>query len=151
LAYPLAALRSLIDRPVAHFDLVIDGEHFDVDGMDCMITNFGSIGILGASVAPGISFSDGFLDVVVIRQIDSLSLGRLIENALGFPEAAALLPRWRARKVSVSATPPQKISSDGELLGETPIEISIIPGAVWIVTPPLANSGVTESAQTPAG
>ncbi len=150
LAYPLAALRSLIDRPISHFDLVIDGEHFDVDGVDCMITNFGKIGILGASVAPDISFSDGFLDVIVIRPVDSLSLGRLIENALGLPEAAALLPRWRARKVSVSATPPQKVSADGEVVGETPVEISIIPDALWIVTPVVANSAVPETTETPA-
>ena len=135
LAYPIAALQALIDRPVSRYTLILDEEKVEMDVLDCMVTNMGSIGVLGATLANNISVSDGLLDVILIRKADVASLGELVGSMTGLTDPANLLPHWQVRKVSITADPPQKITADGEVLGDTPVEISILPGAIRVIVP----------------
>jgi YegS/Rv2252/BmrU family lipid kinase len=135
LAYPIAVLQSLADRPTSHYALTIDDEKIEMDVLDCMVTNLGSVGVLGASFAQNISVDDGLLDVILVRKADLTSLGELIGSLSGSTDPAKLLPHWQARKVSVDADPPQQVTADGEVLGTTPVVISVLPGAVHIIVP----------------
>lgn len=135
LAYPMAALQALIDRPVSHYRLTLDGAEVEMDVLDCMVTNLGSIGVLGATLASNISVSDGLLDVILIRKADVASLGELIGSVTGFTDPVKLLPHWQVRNVSIAADPPQRITADGEVLGHTPVDINILPGAIRIIVP----------------
>ncbi|HEY3341523.1 MAG TPA: diacylglycerol kinase family protein [Anaerolineae bacterium] len=135
LAYPIAALQALRDRPVAHYALVLDGERIEIDGLDCMVTNLGSIGILGATIAGNISVSDGLLDVIVIRGADAMSLGQLVGSLTGLPDPANPLPHWQVRNASITADPPQRVTADGEMLSTTPVDIKVLPGAIHIIVP----------------
>jgi diacylglycerol kinase (ATP) len=135
LAYPIAALQALRDRPVEHYTLLLDGEKVEIDGLDCMVTNMGSIGVLGASIAGNISVSDGLLDVIVIRGVDAMSLGQLVGSMIGIPDLANPLPHWRVRSATIVADPPQSVTADGEVLGTTPVDIKILPSAIRIIVP----------------
>jgi YegS/Rv2252/BmrU family lipid kinase len=135
LAYPIAALQSLIDRPVSRYTLILDEEKVEMDVLDCMVTNMGSTGVLGATLANNISVSDGLLDVILIRKADVASLGELVRSMTGQADPANLLPHWQVHKVSITTDPPQKVTADGEVLGETPVEISILPGAIRVIVP----------------
>ena len=135
LAYPIAALQALIDRPVSRYTLILDEEKVEMDVLDCMVTNMGSIGVLGATLANNISVSDGLLDVILIRKADVASLGELVGSMTGLADPANLLPHWQVRKVSITTDPPQKVTADGEVLGDTPVEISILPGAIRVIVP----------------
>jgi YegS/Rv2252/BmrU family lipid kinase len=133
LAYPIAVLQALADRPTSHYTLTIDDEKVDMDVLDCMVTNLGSAGVLGASFAKNIRVDDGLLDVILLRKADVSSLRELIASATGSTDPAKILPHWQARKVSIVADPPQQVTADGEVLGSTPVNISILPGAVHII------------------
>jgi YegS/Rv2252/BmrU family lipid kinase len=135
LAYPIAALQALRDRPVAHYTLVLDGEKVEIEGLDCMVTNLGSIGMLGATIAGNISVSDGLLDVIVIRRADAMSFGQLVGSMTGMADPANLLPHWQVRNANITADPPQHIATDGEVLGSTPVDIKVLPRAVHIIVP----------------
>ena len=135
LAYPIAALQSLIDRPVSRYTLTLDGEKVEMDVLDCMVTNLGSIGMLGATLADHISVSDGLLDVILIRKADVASLGELIGSVTGLADPANLLPHWQVRNASIVADPPERVTADGEVLGSTPVDIRVLPGAVRIIVP----------------
>ena len=135
LAYPIAALQALIDRPVSRYTLILDEEKVEMDVLDCMVTNMGSIGVLGATLANNISVSDGLLDVILIRKADVASLGELVGSMTGLSDPANLLPHWQVHKVSITTDPPQKVTADGEVLGDTPVEISILPGAIRVIVP----------------
>ncbi len=49
LAYPIAMIQSLAERPTSHYTLTIDDEKVDMELLDCMVTNVSSIGVLGAT------------------------------------------------------------------------------------------------------
>jgi diacylglycerol kinase (ATP) len=135
LAYPMAALQALFDRPVSRYTLRLDEEQVEMDVLDCMVTNLGSLGMLGATLAEDISVSDGLLDVILIRKADVASLGELFGSVTGLADPANLLPHWQVRHVSVAADPPQRVTADGEVLGATPVEISVLPGAIRVIVP----------------
>src|SRR4029453_6847669 len=83
LAYPVAALQALLEPPVSHYTLTLDGQTVEIDGLNCMVTNLGSIGVLGATLSNDISVTDGRLDVIVIRNTDLAHLTTLAAKVAG--------------------------------------------------------------------
>ena len=143
-------MQALVDRPVSHYTLTLDGEKVEMDVLDCIATNIGSIGMLGATLAGNISVSDGLLDVILIRKADVASLGELVGSMTGLAGPANLLPHWQVHNVSVAADPPQRVTADGEVLGSTPVDIRILPGAIRVIVPAGAiQKGAIQSQSEP--
>ena len=95
-------------------------EVVETEGLTCVIANSGIItpnsGIPGRGVlsfAPGISVSDGVLDVVVIRRGDLGSLLAVAASMVAGNEDAEPLLHWKVREAQVEADPPQTIQLDG--------------------------------------
>jgi diacylglycerol kinase (ATP) len=93
----------------------------------------------GMRIAPGADPADGLLDVVVVRDMSRLKLlwcfPEVFRGAhLGRPEVTVTrLPRLR-----VEADRPLEIFADGEFVGYTPVQVSVLPGGVKVVTAPSA-------------
>ncbi|MCL5996957.1 MAG: YegS/Rv2252/BmrU family lipid kinase, partial [Chloroflexi bacterium] len=135
LAYPVAALQALREPPMSHYTLTLDGQTVEIDGLNCMVTNLGSLGVLGATLSNNISVSDGLLDVIVVRSVDVTSLAALAAKVTGLADPQDQLPHWQAREVCIVADPPQGITADGEVLGQTPVEVKVLPRAVRVIVP----------------
>ncbi|MGW8249964.1 MAG: hypothetical protein ACWGO1_04925 [Anaerolineales bacterium] len=45
------------------------------------------------------------------------------------------LQHWQATQISIRAEPAQPMHVDGEMVGETPVEIQVVPKAVKILVP----------------
>ena len=147
LAYALNTLRELRDPQVSRYRLTLDGEVVETEGLTCVIANSGIItpnsGIPGRGVlsfAPGISVSDGVLDVVVIQSGNLGSLLSVAASMMAGNEDAAPLSHWRAREVTVEADPPQTVQLDGEILDQTPVQARVIPNALRVIVPATAVS-----------
>lgn len=147
LAYALNTLRELRDPKVSRYRLTLDGEVIETEGLTCVIANSGIIspnsGIPGRGVlsfAPGISVSDGVLDVVVVRSADLGSLLAVAASMMAGNENAEPLLHWRARVATVEADPPQTVQLDGEILDQTPVQAHIVPNALRVIVPPAAVS-----------
>jgi diacylglycerol kinase (ATP) len=135
LAYPVAVLQALRDQPMSQYTLTLDGQRVEVDGLNCMVTNIGNIGVLGATLSSDISVTDGLLDVIVIRKADVTSLAAFAAKVAGLADPQEQLPHWQVREVSVIAEPAQRITADGEVLGMTPVDIKTLPAAIRVVIP----------------
>jgi len=135
LAYVLAALQSLRDHPPVQYRLTLDGDTVEVEGINCMITNYGSLGVGGFSLSHQIDMSDGLLDVLVIGAAD---LGQFIAaaaSAIARGDLTRSLQQWQAREVRVEANAPQTVTRDGEVLELDAITAQVVPGAVHILVP----------------
>jgi diacylglycerol kinase family enzyme len=113
----------------------LDGEAFEVEGVTCRVDNSGNFGH-GLSFSEEISVSDGLLDVTIVRDLGGASRRSLFSDALGHgtPDADAF-HHWQAREITIDCDPPQQIIGDGELWGETPISLKVLPQAVRFVVP----------------
>jgi len=87
-------------------------------------------------IAPEARLDDGWLDVVLVRQLSWLRLVEAIplllqSGDLRWPE----IRRYRARHVVLRTDRPAPFHGDGEILGQSPVEIEVLPGVLRVVAP----------------
>jgi len=106
----------------------------DVSGFNVWIANAGSIGRLGLVFSSRIRPDDGWLDVIALNFAPS-SLLALAASAVRWEAGAQALRHWQAREVEIVADPPQPVHLDGEAVGQTPLKVTVQPGAVQVMVP----------------
>jgi diacylglycerol kinase family enzyme len=149
-AYALSALQALANPPSARYTLMLDGERVEGEGLACVVANSGAMGTKGIPtlyLAPKIDVGDGWLDILMITRADLPALLSLATSVVMGNENTVALQRWKARELTIVADPPQTVQVDGEILEQTPIRISLAPGAVRIIVPP---DSATRQAAEPA-
>ncbi|MEP7291162.1 MAG: diacylglycerol kinase family protein [Chloroflexota bacterium] len=132
LAYAFSALSALPQAEMVHFQIEIDGDLVEAEGVTCVIANSGAMGMPGLTFSRQVSVDDGLLDVVVMRNADLLEVAKVLGNALGGVEN---LPHWQGRQITLHADPPQPIECDGEMIEATPVMVSIVPQALRVIVP----------------
>jgi YegS/Rv2252/BmrU family lipid kinase len=133
LAYALTAIKQ--DLKLVRYTLTLDGETVEVDGYTCMVANSGNVGVPGLPLLSRISISDGMLDVIVVQNLNFLSLLRRPINADEEAARAQMVRHWQVREVHVATNVPESIIGDGEVWGETPFSAQVVPGAVRVIVP----------------
>ncbi len=145
-AYLWAAMQNLIQPQVGHYQLVIDGQEIETEGLTCIIANSGNMAQRNLSLIPGIDISDGLLDVIVIqpaglRMFTDLigSITELINVDASDAEGKRAVQWWQAKEVRLVSTPAQSVQLDGEVLGTPAVSARVLPQAIRVITPGPAN------------
>ena len=90
----------------------------------------------GLRLAPGALIDDGMLDVVVVGDLKVFEVLELLPRLLYSGELrSARVSRTRAGSLRLVADPPCEFHGDGEILGQTPVDIEIVPAAVQVLAP----------------
>jgi YegS/Rv2252/BmrU family lipid kinase len=134
LAYSIAGLKALKTAPVAKYHLKVDGEEFETDGKTCLIDNAGNMGSQGVAPSKTISISDGLLDVLIVRDAKVGSWIALGKSMRGHEDQDAV-KHWQGREIHIECDPPQDVQGDGEIWGQTPVSVQVLPGVLPILTP----------------
>jgi YegS/Rv2252/BmrU family lipid kinase len=124
-AYLWAAVQNLTQPQVARYQLVIDGQEIETEGLTCIIANSGNMAQRNLSLVPGIDISDGLLDVIVIQPAGLRMFTDLIGSITGLinvdassdTEGKRAVQWWQAKEVRLVSTPAQTVQLDGEVLG----------------------------------
>jgi diacylglycerol kinase (ATP) len=135
LAYTIAGLQAIRDPQVAHYDITIDGEHIEADGVAAFIANTSNAGIQGLSMVHAVNVSDGLLDLLLIRQADFGSLLQMAATAITGENPPPALQHWQGREITVKTDPVQSVTIDGEPYSQTPIAARISKQRVKIIVP----------------
>lgn len=134
LAYAIQVPRQLRSEHPAHFRVTIDGHVIEEQGVKLYVVNSGMMG-KGVRIAHEFSIDDGYLDVFVLGR-DALSIMAAETRILKLKESPfAHLKCWRGQSITVEAEPAKTIWTDGELHGETPVTVTVAPGALAVVAP----------------
>lgn len=139
LAYGAAILQSWGNTPPAQYQLTLDGEKIEIEGLAVMVANAGALGVPGLSLPPHVRVDDGLLDVFVIRRTDLMGVAAVVQAVTGAVAKPAEIPHWHAREISITADPPQGIEADGESLGDTPVQVKVLPSALHVLVPTIKN------------
>jgi diacylglycerol kinase (ATP) len=134
-AYVVSALKTLSNPTLAHYHLTLDGEVVEAEGINCMITTFGSVGLPGVTLSHAIDMSDGLLDVIIFKDANISTLVSAAANAVASGELAQPLQQWQAREVTIVAEPAQPIVVDGELIEVDSITVRVMPQVIQVVVP----------------
>jgi diacylglycerol kinase (ATP) len=137
LSYVGSALKQVIKFRPHHFKLTIDGDFMEVSSPDVSVSNAGIIAEMILPKSPPIEIDDGALDVIYVKADSTKDYPTLIMNVLGRKPPQSSI-RWiRAReRVTIDAEKPIKVQADGEIVGETPITVKVIPAAFRLIVPP---------------
>jgi YegS/Rv2252/BmrU family lipid kinase len=135
LAYVTATLQALSQAPTAHYRLELDGRMEELDGLAVMVANAGALGISGITISPHVRIDDGLLDVFVIRRVDLAELAAVAATVTGSPVPAAPLPHWQVAGLKIEADPVVGVEADGEALGSTPVQVTVVSGALKVISP----------------
>ena len=140
LAYVLSGLKQL--REMAQFTAEIETSEkiITVDAGAVTIANAAPPTSVLAQGTAGVIFDDGLLDITILAP---QTVAGAIATSIQLLQSAANeetveregVGYLRSEWVKVTTHPPQKVVLDGEIIGETPIEIKCIPGGLTVFVP----------------
>jgi len=138
-AYVARAVTKLSGVRSAHHRITVDGEAHEVGAAMLLVLNCGEIIPpfirLGKDIAP----DDGWLDVVAIHA-DGIgqSVAAVWDLFRGSANGAGRVwwGRGKTIRVEVIGDPPRRVQLDGEVVGDTPFEARILPGALTVLVDP---------------
>jgi YegS/Rv2252/BmrU family lipid kinase len=143
LVYAYGALRALIGWRPARFDIEIEP-----DGDESLRRRHSFVGYTvgacnsktyggGMRAAPDALLDDGLLDVVVLESVSKTRfLTRILPRVFkGTHINLSSVHTWRAREVEISADRPFTMYADGDPIGELPLRVQAVSGAVRVLVP----------------
>jgi len=133
--YTYATLRALTRWTEAAFTVEADGETHTFAGFSVGVANTGVFGG-GMYLVPDASLEDGLLDVVTIERQSKLRFLRgltRVFNGSHLQDPAINLSQ--AKQVTFSANRPLTAYADGDPIGELPLTVKVLPGALRVVAP----------------
>jgi YegS/Rv2252/BmrU family lipid kinase len=143
LVYAYGALRALAAWRPARFELELDPPHGERKAFTaytvgaCNSKSYGG----GMRAAPGAMLDDGLLDVIVLENVSKLTfLTKILPRV--FKGEHVREPRvhvLHAKELVVSADRPFTMYADGDPIGELPLRVRVLPGAIDVLVP--ASSG----------
>ncbi len=144
LVYVYGALRALIAWRAARFEIELDppGERVSVLAYTVGACNSQAYGG-GMRAAPDALLDDGLLDVLALENVSKF---RFVTKILPkvFNGAHVSQPGvrvWRAHEISVSADRPFQMYADGDPIGELPVRVRALPGAIKVLVPQDVGAG----------
>ncbi len=131
--YLTSVFLSLLSYRNRRLEMVLDDEVVRQKISTVVVANgqyFGG----GMRIAPQASPVDGFLDAVVIGDVGKLELAinlpKIYEGThLSHPKVHT----WRVQKAEMHSVEPVYVQADGEPLGETPVRIRVLAGALRLL------------------
>ncbi len=144
-AYLWTALTRILGFQPRRFTIAIDGRDLSVRATEVVVANVGSMGQPSFRWGPGIRPDDGRLDVCIVRARSMTHYLHLFWVVLRARHRQSPHVRYEASKhsISIASKPPLPVQADGEIIGETPVRIEVVPATLQVIVP--------EDSATPAG
>jgi YegS/Rv2252/BmrU family lipid kinase len=134
-AYGIGGLQALVKTRSMLYQLDLDGEPVEAEGVACTVANSGHLGLPGLTLSPLINIEDGLLDVIVLRKVDIQLIIQLVSEKIPHAPKFKKLQHWQVKRVAIRVDPPQSVQVDGDDLGTTPVELVSTPRCLRVVVP----------------
>lgn len=136
--YLLSAIRALGGfRGIEVRVSLEDAEPSSLEGTALLlgILNTPSYGA-GLRLAPEAQMEDGRLDLVLLENLTTLEIAGILPRlALSGEIRTARIQRHRVTRIRIETERPCAFHADGEIVGMTPVEIAVVPGAMRVWRP----------------
>ena len=135
-AYVLSAARAVIRREDFTVRATVDGIVHERRASAVMVANFGAVLNDLFSLGPGIRSDDGLLDLCIFspRTLrDSMRvMWRLLRKDFSSDACLLYVP---GKQFRIETIPPRRAQADGEVVGVTPLDITVAPLAALLLVP----------------
>lgn len=137
MAYVMQAVRHAVKVRSVRYRFLVDGKMIRRRAESVWVANAGSLGALDLDLDRSISYNDGRLDLCVMRLSMKQDLRVIVQRLMMRQRLpASAFSRIPIRQsIRIITYPRQPIQVDGEMAGETPCEIKVVPNAIQICRP----------------
>jgi len=131
LAYVQATLNNLSGRRNHQVRMLVDGQERTLQAHTISVFNATQLNVLGAELGPDAQPHDGVADLLVMS---SPGFWAVMGQVLSVVGRTAGRPRMeQLRELELTAYPPMLVHVDGDVVGETPVRLSLRPAALKFV------------------
>lgn len=133
MAYSIAALKTISTHDKSQYAFTLDGKTYNKEAYSVLVDNAGNMGLPGVGLK-SILVDDGLLDVIVVlnyRLRSWISMGSSVISQKLNPD---YILHKQASEITIESDPPQPVQIDGEMAGETPVNIKVLPSEVRILS-----------------
>lgn len=131
-AYVTSTIKGLYGLAAPVHRITIDDKVVDLPAAVVEIANCGRVTSLRFDLGPNIRLDDGFLDLMVIRAVGAAAgLAALWELYSG--RSNGRITRFRGRRIKVESDVVRPVQADGDVLGETPLNVEVMPAALEVM------------------
>jgi diacylglycerol kinase (ATP) len=134
LAYAFTTVKTIATAEPMTYYMTIDGQKVVEQGVSLTVTNCGGMGVGSLELQPGISMTDGLLDVLLLPDNDFTTIMQLAGSTILQDETAAV-KHWKCKQITITTTAIQHYICDDCEQTARRITIRVLPGAVNILTP----------------
>ena len=136
MAYVMSATRAVLRREDFDVRVTVDGVVHERTASAVMVVNFGAVLNDLITLGPGIRADDGLLDLCIFSPAsfpDSVAvMWRLLRRDFRSDARVLYVP---GRSIRVETVPPRTAQADGEIIGTTPLDITVAPLAALVLVP----------------
>lgn len=135
LAYLPPALHDLA-LPPSRFTIVADGASREVFSSMVLVCNGSTIISPYLSLYPGVRTDDGQLDLLIFTPDTPFEIARTLARlATHGLEHSPYVTHLRARHIVITADPGLPVELDGDVVLNTPLEVTLVPAALRVIVP----------------
>ena len=138
-AYMVRALGALPEVRSADLRVTVDGTAHEVRAAMALVANCAELFPPYFKLTEGIRLDDGLFDLVTLRADGAVeSAAAFLELLRGSKNGAGRVrfARGRSFRIEVIGGPPLGVQLDGEVVGTTPFEVRLLPGALRVLADP---------------
>lgn len=144
--YLFSAIRAVIHFQPVGVRITFEGSaHTTVERRALLagVLNTPSYGA-GLRLAPDANLTDGRLDLVILDDLSWLEILRVLPAlAISGEIQASRVERFQVRKARIETDRPCMFHADGEILGATPVEVTVVRKAMNVWCAPKSVSGTS--------
>ncbi|SIS56940.1 diacylglycerol/lipid kinase family protein [Salimicrobium flavidum] len=135
LSYFISAFKTMSGAETFSYQMEVDGKKMEGEAVMLMVMNGSFIGTRQVP-DPDVRIDDGYFNVMVIKDSnfrlfrELMTMSRPWTNEDNFRELAYA----KASHIKISTDPVEEVDQDGEIEGETPSEITLLPKRLSFLT-----------------
>jgi YegS/Rv2252/BmrU family lipid kinase len=136
-AYISNLIKQAFGVQMHRYSIEADGTRYRGRATEIFVANYGVVGLNAIESVLNLKPDDGKVDLLIFRARTILDLPAMFWQILIQRQKRA--PKYRqisaARSLTIRTSPPVNVQADGELIGETPIKITVLPRSVRVIVP----------------
>ncbi len=131
-AYTLGVIFNTIKLKTYPLQMIINGQTYNLQNTFVTVSNSRYAGGK-MMVAPNAEIDDGLLDIVVVNKVSRLQLLKTFPKIFdGSYIQSEFVNYYQAPEVAFTTNHQKIVSPDGEIMGELPVKINVLPKAIKI-------------------
>lgn len=140
-AYALSALRAGLKLERFAVRLTVDDRVHELEASAVLVANFGIVANGWFTFGDGIAHDDGVLNACIFSPRTHRQALRIAWRMLRHgPSRDPALTYFAGRRFRIETSPTRPAQADGEMVGHTPVEIEVVPGAGRVLVPKAQNA-----------